>query len=380
MLLSEQELREKCPLKWCPEVPPNGSALGIADIDFKGPDTVLDFLKAHLKEVYEFYQPREGLPLAINAGLKFLQELGVKSVESEHLQVIPGTMMGIYAAMEWASRQGGEIILIDPIYPPILEHAKNHGKVKFVHLDETKDWRFDEEAFKHAVTTETTMVALVNPNNPTGTHFQEQELRVIGDLAEEYEFTVFTDELYEPLVFEHEHTPMGAIPQVHGRLISLYGFSKAYGLAGFRSGFLYLNHEQHDEIKHIISEVLVSPSPITSLIMKYALTDPVAQQWKQTFAEKMKETTSYATKYLNDHGIPTIQPRGTFFVFPDIKVNDKDFVNYLMKEHATQIVPGFVFGPAGKHHVRINCATSNERLQKGLERIISGLKQYNNKN
>lgn len=372
-LLPEEQLRKACPLKWNDDV--HGSALGIADIDFRGPSGVVEFIAQNLSEDYGFYQQHEGLIWALQAGVNFLLERHIPA-SLKNIQVIPGTMLGIYAAMAWGSRQAGEIALINPLYPPILEHAEQQDEsVRYINLD--SDWRLDSEKVKEEVSAATAVLGLVNPNNPTGTNFHEDELKLLADLAVDYNFTIFSDELYEPLTYGR-HIPMGSFDQLEDRLITLYGFSKAYGLAGFRSGFMYINHSKADEIKLIVEKLLVAPSPVSSLVMEYALTDTHAQQWKEQFAKKMQQTTEFATKYLNDCGFPTVQPEGTFFVFPNMNVDDdKKLAYYLQDNHKVQAVPGSLFGPAGNGHLRVNCATSLERLEIGLQRIIEGTEKYN---
>ena len=113
------ELRRICPVKWHKDVPANGISLGVADVDFQGPDGVIDFIKDNLDESFSFYQDQSGLDLAINSIVSYFDKRG-KTTTQKNLQVIPGTILGIYAAMKYASRRDGDILCVGPIYEPII--------------------------------------------------------------------------------------------------------------------------------------------------------------------------------------------------------------------------------------------------------------------
>ncbi|MHA2279259.1 MAG: pyridoxal phosphate-dependent aminotransferase [Candidatus Kariarchaeaceae archaeon] len=313
--LSIENLRKFCPLKWHQEIPDDGIAMGMADIDFKGPDGLIEFLKSRLDENFSFYGHYEGLQSAINVG-----------------QIIPGTMIGIYAVMEWASRKLGNVAIINPIYPPIHKHAKETGNnIKWINLDIKDSWHLDPEKLKENINSDTKLLVLNNPNNPTGTVFNEKDIKLISDLAEDFNFTCFVDELYYPLIFQNNnHVSLASLTGFHDRIISLHGFSKTYGLAGWRSGFLFIDHPDLKEIKYIIEQLLVSPPPIASSVMEFALNEQTVKEWQISFNKQIEFNTNMAVNLLNNSDIECIIPEGTFFVFPNIKRNDIIFRNTLL--------------------------------------------------
>jgi aspartate/methionine/tyrosine aminotransferase len=88
------------------------------------------------------------------------------------------------------------------------------------------------------------------------------------------------------------------------------------------------------------------------------------------FWNEVRNRTNFASEYLQDRNIECPKPEGSFFIFPKFEeINDEKFTESLLKEKGVQVVPGSRFGPMGKSHLRINCATSEERLEKGLSRI-----------
>ena len=374
-LLSVPELRERCPLKWGSNIPKNGISLGVADIDFEGPIGVIDYLKGNLKESFNFYQNQSGLKSAINTAEKYLNNKGI-NCNQENIQVIDGTMMGIYISMKWASRINGDILSLGPIYDPIWRHAEDNGnKIRWLGL---KEDGIDEEKLLNIIEEQKIkMITICNPVNPTGYSFREEELKFLADVIYDNELFVFSDELYEPLCFGSEHISMGSFDKIRDRSILLYGFSKAYGLAGYRSGFMHIGPDI-ENIKYISSQQMVSPSPISSLIINYALNEVDAKKWVTEFREHCKNITEFAFNYFNDSGFKLQKPDSNFFIFPNLKVDDIAFTEFLLKNYGVQVVPGSTFGPDGKNHIRINCGTSEKRLEDAFERIMKALDEFNN--
>ncbi|MHA2250739.1 MAG: pyridoxal phosphate-dependent aminotransferase [Candidatus Kariarchaeaceae archaeon] len=365
--LSPDQLRKVCPVKWHDEIPVNGISFGVADIDFKGPEGIVEFIRDSLAEGFSFYQDQSGLDVALQSIIGFLADRKIQATK-KNIQVIPGTMLGIYTAMKYASRRSGDVVCVSPLYEPIHRHATDTGnEVDWVPIYEKG---VDLDVLTEKVNKKTALIAINNPTNPIGHVFSRSDLHAIRDLAVEYDIPCFSDELYEPLVFSKSHIPIASLDGMQDRTIALYGFSKAYGLAGYRSGFLNIGESLSEEIKKIVEAQLVSPSPIASLVCKYALEDSRAQTWVDQFRSLMAKNTKIAAQLFLENGYPCRIPDSCFFVYPNIGRDDEQFATELLKNQGVQVVPGNRFGPTGKNHIRINCATSLERLREGFNRIL----------
>ncbi len=369
-VLSENELRLYCPLKWHEGIPEGGIGLGIADIDFKGPEGIVEWISSRLTEEYHFYQKREGLDFAIEAVKEFLKR---KEMANATIQLIPGTMAGIYASMKFASSMEGEVAIVNPIYPPVHFHASSEkNRIAWVGLDD--QYRLDHDSLQETVSTDTKLLGIVHPNNPTGTVFTDEDFRLIRDLAVDYDFICFSDELYDPLAFNGAKKSLGSFEGMENRTITLFGFSKAYGLAGLRAGFMAIQLQDSTKIQEIVEHLLVSPSPVTSIVTEYALKEEKVLKWVKDFRETMRVNMEFASKVFDDEGYSCPKPDGGLFVFPDIgKKDDVRFCDQLLREKGVEVVPGSKFGPDGIGHIRVNCATSMERLEDGIGRIIEFL-------
>lgn len=373
-ILEKSILRKVCPVKWHANIPEDGISLGVADVDFEGPPNLMDYIKENLDNNFVFYQRQTGLKETINHISDFLDSKAIIHNPS-NIQVIPGTMMGIYASMKWASRRDGDVLCVGPIYEPIHRHATDTGNK--VIWSSITGLGVDIDQLTEKISNNTKLLVICNPNNPNGYIYSKAELITIRDLCVDNDVLLFADELYEPLVFDKTHYSAGSIEGLSERSILLYGFSKAYGLAGLRSGFMVLGDQINDEVQKIVEAQLVSPSPFASIVCSYALTHPDSQTWKENFRKQMKINTELAWQQFTEQGFDCYKPNGTFFVFPNLKVDDVKFTENLLQHHGVQVVEGSKFGPMGKKHVRINCATSEARLAEALNRIQNELERSN---
>ena len=139
---------------------------------------------------------------------------------------------------------------------------------------------------------------------------------------------------------------------------------------------MYINHPEVQDIKYIVEQLIVSPSPVTSLVMEFALTSSKVKSWQHAFNRQILENITYATEIFSEQGIECVKPNGCFFVFPKIFHDDVKFKPYMLEKFGIEIVSGSDFGKAGREHIRINCASSKERVEKGVMNLIKGIKSF----
>ncbi len=372
-LLTAEELKLSCPVKWHSRIPTGGVSLGVADVDFAGPRGIVEYLREKLTDDFSFYQHHNGLPSTISTIVDYMNRLNIPAKEN-NIQITPGTMMGIYAGMKYASRRDGRIVYAGPLYEPIHRHGKDlNNEIDFVAIEMDG---LNHEALISAVDENTKMIAINNPSNPNGYVYSRDDINLIRDLVVERDIVCFVDELYQPLIFDrskNKHISPASVDGLSERTIALYGFSKAYGLAGFRSGFMYVGDMLEEELHYIIESQMVSPSPVSSLVAEWALTSEASLSWVEDFRKEMESRTRFATELFIDAGYSCQLPDACFFIYPDIEKDDIEFSESLLKNRGVQVIPGVYFGPTGKNHLRINVATSEDRLRDGIERILAEL-------
>jgi aminotransferase len=250
------------------------------------------------------------------------------------------------------------------------------GKPVEVYTTMEDDFQPNPTVIEKAITPKTKAILLGYPNNPTGAVASKETLQAIADIAEKHDLVVISDEIYDRLVYGHEHVCFPALPDMQPRTILLGGFSKDYAMTGWRIGYAA---GPASIIKGLvrIHQYSVMSAPTISQFAAIA-----ALKTGEPFVKEMREEYDRRRKLifngLNDLGLPTFEPHGAFYVFPSIHntgLNDEAFAEKLLLEEKVAVVPGSSFGDAGIGFVRCSYATSYEQIEKALEKIGHFLKK-----
>jgi len=221
-----------------------------------------------------------------------------------------------------------------------------------------------------AITPRTRVLLLNYPSNPTGAVPDRDTLTAIARIAEQHDLVVITDEIYDRLSYDAEHTCFTSLRGARDRTVLLNGFSKTYGMTGWRVGYA------------------AGPEPIISAMTKiHQFTALCASRQAQEAALEAlrvpdREIEAMVGDYrlrrrlmvdgLNRIGLPCHLPAGAFYVFPDIRptgLSSGEFAERLLTEGRVAVVPGDAFGESGAGHVRCAYATAPAQLEQALDRI-----------
>jgi aminotransferase len=243
------------------------------------------------------------------------------------------------------------------------------GKPVFVETKEADNFKLKAKKVEKALTKKTRMVLLNYPNNPTGAVMKKEELREIADLAVDKKLWVLSDEIYDCLIYDGNHTSIMSFPGMAERTIYVNGFSKAYAMTGWRLGYAVAPYELVTEMDKVQQ---ASTSCVAGFIQAAGI---AALRGPQDRVVKMREEYSKRREVIVEglnsiDGITCSKPAGAFYVFPNIKELGKsslDLCELLLKEAGVAAVPGSGFGPYGEGHVRFSYATSMENIKKAID-------------
>jgi aminotransferase len=181
---------------------------------------------------------------------------------------------------------------------------------------------------------------------------------------------VISDEIYDRLVYDGEHTCFPALPGMRDRTVLLGGFSKAYAMTGWRVGYVAAPADILAGIVKIHQyTALCAPNPSQRAAIE-ALR--AGEPDVAAMVEEYDRRRRVMVKGLRDSGLPTFEPRGAFYAFPSVEptgLTDEEFAESLLTEEKVAVVPGSAFGECGRGHVRCCYATSMERIDEALARI-----------
>ena len=271
--------------------------------------------------------------------------------------VTAGVTGGLLLALMVTLNPGDEVVIPDP-YFVLYEYqiALLGGKPVFV--DTYPDFTLEEDALRAAITDKTKIILINSPNNPTGMVHSKEELEMVARVAKEKNLLVFSDDTYDKFVYDAiERFYLG---QLYDRAITFGGFSKTWGMTGWRIGYVAGSKEL---IQCMVTMQQYAFSSVNSFAQKAALyaldydTNALIKDYKRKrdlIYEGIKD------KY------NVVKPKGAYFIFPEVPGGNGDkFVEKALKNNLF-IIPGSVFSKK-KSNVRISFAASEENLLKGIE-------------
>lgn len=328
--------------------------LSIGEPDFDIPESLKREGIEWIEKGFNKYVPTQGIP---DLREKITEYLRNKGVEAEEVMVTAGVTGGILLSCLALVDPGDEIVIPDPYFVMYEYVVLLMGGIP-VFVDTYPDFTLREEPLRKAVTEKTKMIVINSPNNPTGSVYTLEQLKMVADIAKEHNLLVLSDDIYDKYLFETErHHCMG---QIYLKTLTLGGFSKSWAMTGWRLGFAAGPGEI---IQHMTTLQQYSFTCAPSFAQKAAI--KALDYDVSELIEQYRRKRDFVYEGLR--GKYTVQkPQGAFYIFPEAKGEDSwTFVEKAM-ENNLFIVPGTVFSKRNTHF-RISFAASDEMLMKGIE-------------
>ena len=290
--------------------------------------------------------------------------------------VTVGVSEAVDAVLRSILNPGDEIIVCEPCYVSYQPLAQLCD-VKLVHLDTSVNGFYPTASqIEDAITEKTKAIMLCSPSNPTGRMIPADELEKIAGVIKKHQIWCLSDEVYCELVYDgHKHVSIGSFPGMKDYTIVLNGFSKAFAMTGWRIGFIACSEELMAQI-YKLHQYSTICAPIMS---QFGAAEGLRNGWSEV--EKMRvsyqQRRNLMYKAFNEMGLPTAEPEGAFYMFPDIRstgLTSEEFATRLIENYQVAVVPGNVFGKAGEGFIRCCYATSTEKIKIAMERIACMVK------
>jgi aminotransferase len=349
-------------------------SLTIGEPDFTTPDHITAAAIRSLEAGETHYTANGGmieLRELISANLK--DRYGVEYDPRTEIVITVGASEGVDAALRATVNPGDEVIYHEPCfvaYAPCIELAGGVA-VPVSTTDET-DFRVTAEMIRAAITPRTKAIFLGYPNNPTGAVLDRSELDAIGRVAEEHDLLVYSDEIYDRLVYgDHEHTALSSLPGMRERTVLLGGFSKSYAMTGWRIGYVAAPAELMTGIAKVHQYgIMCAPTAAQYAAIEALRNGEAAVQEMRAEYDRRRR---YMVERFNAIGMSCFEPKGAFYTFPHVTectgLDETSFAERLLAEERVGVVPGLAFGPSGRGHVRVCYATAYEDIVEAMDRI-----------
>ncbi|WP_157219952.1 pyridoxal phosphate-dependent aminotransferase [Flavisphingomonas formosensis] len=294
--------------------------------------------------------------------------------DPSEILVTNGLTQGSFAAFMALIDPGDEVILLDPYYPQHVGKIEMAGgRIVTVPLDAAANFAIRADWIEAAVTPRTRMIVIVNPANPTGRVYSRAELAGLAEVAIRHDLVVVSDEVYEYITFDGaEHVSVAALPGMKERTVSLFAFTKAYAMDGWRLGYAVADAALMPGL------VKVSTSAVTHVnaFIQYgglaAVTGPSAPMTAMVEDDRAKR--DLVVRRLNQMpGVRCALPEGTIYAFPDISgtgLESQTLAERLLHEAHVVVEAGSFYGAGGEGHLRLCFGSeSAERIETALDRM-----------
>jgi aspartate/methionine/tyrosine aminotransferase len=209
----------------------------------------------------------------------------------------------------------------------------------------------------------------------------KKELSAIGDLAVDKDLMIFSDELWEDIIYnDHKHVSIASLNQdVSDRTLTAFGFSKTYNIAGLQIGYLSsTNKEMMKKVKDVAGGIMRGSTSVSKAVAKTILSGEVSYYLTEEL-KYLHRTRRYSMQRLNEiDGIACNDLEGTYLIFPNVSAFNKsseELSEYLLNDAKVGVTRGSQFGSRGEGHLRINIGTSLKVLEEAFNRIQNSLQK-----
>ena len=347
-------------------------SLGVGEPDFDTPWHIREEGIYSLEQGRTFYTSNAGLKELKEEIANYLKRRFQLSYDPKReIYLTVGGSEAIDGALRAMLDPGDEVLLPQPSYvsyEPCIVLAD--GVPKIIELKEEDEFKLKKQQLLDAITDKTKILIMPFPNNPTGAIMTREDLEDIAEVVREHDLFVISDEIYSELTYSGDHVSIASLPGMQERTIVINGFSKSYAMTGWRLGYAAGPKEIMKQMLKIHQFVIMC-APTTS---QYAAIEALrnGDEDVRRMRESYDERRRFLVNALNEMGLPCFEPKGAFYVFPNISaygMTSEEFARRLLEQERVAVVPGTAFGECGEGFLRISYAYSIDNLKKALDKI-----------
>ena len=349
---------------------PGSINLGLGEPDLPTPEVIRRAAVRAITEEQNGYTSHAGLPelrKKIAGDYPYLED------DPERVIITAGSQEALYLALLTLVGDGDEVLLPDPgfvAYPTIVQMAG--GVVRSYRLPRERDFGFDVEEFRAALTPRTKVVVCISPSNPTGRTLSPQDLAVIGDLLRDTGVYLISDEIYRDLYYAAERPESSSA--FYDRTIVISGLSKSMSMTGWRLGWLAGDSDVVKAALILHGYVTTCASTVSQKASLVSWSEE-AETARAGFRETFRSRRDHLIKLIDDElGLPAVTPDGAFYTMVDVSRfgPSMQVAEALLEQHVIT-VPGAAFGSESEGFLRVSFCAGHETLTEGVQRIKRGL-------
>ena len=355
-------------------------SLGVGEPDFVTPWTIRESCVYGLEQGYTAYTANRGMP-------ELREEIAKLKKAQAEIDYDPKTdilvTVGVSEALDLAMRAllapGDEVLIPEPCYVSYKACTALAGGVPVpVPTRIENEFRITPDDLEAHLSSKTKVLLIGYPNNPTGAVMSRKELLAIAQFAEAHDLIVISDEIYGDLTYGAEpHVVFSSLPGMKDRTILLDGFSKSYAMTGWRIGYA-LGAPEIIAAMTKIHQYTMLCAPVTAQIAAIEALRR-GEKYMKKMAAEYDRRRGFIYRGLTEIGLQCFEPKGAFYIFPDIRVtglSSEQFAEDLLRTEHVALVPGSAFGECGEGYVRCSYATALDKIDEALARIGNFVKKH----
>ena len=353
---------------------PNLVRLEVGQPDFVTPEHIRQAARDSLGEGHIGYTSSAGLEETRKALCERMKaDYGVEFDPAKEAVITVGASAALYLTLRSLIGPGDEVLRPNPGWAQYDGVTNDCDGVPVLYplTAESGFKRIDFDALEKLVSPRTKAIILCNPNNPTGSVLDAEELEKVYDFAVKHDIYIIADEAYSAITYGDAFTPMLKVRNDKNYVITLGSASKNYAMCGWRMGHVIANPEICAQVTVFQSLTNLCPDFVAMKGYEAALRGP--QDATVAMKNEYAERKEYFVKALNEiKGFNCVAPEGAFYAFVDVSgINEDDvaFSKSLISDVKVTCIPGSSFGDQGKGHVRFSYAASMDTLKEGIRRM-----------
>ncbi len=347
-------------------------SLGVGEPDFITPWHIRDAGIYSLEKGFTKYTSNAGMAeLRREISSYMRRRFQLEYSPTDEIIVTVGGSEGLDLALRCLLEPGDEVIIPVPsfvCYGPLTSMAG--GVPVYVQLRAEDQFRLTAQQLRQAITPKTKALVLPFPCNPTGGIMERADLEAVAQVLEGTDIMVISDEIYAELTYGQRHVSIANIPGMWERTLLVNGFSKSFAMTGWRMGFLCGPAPAIQQLLKLHQFGIMSAPTVSQYAAVEAMKN--GDEDIETMRQEYDGRRRYLLERLRKLGLPCFEPKGAFYMFPDIRgtgLSSDEFCERFLRQEQVAAIPGTAFGPGGEGFIRCCYAVSMQDLSEAMKRL-----------
>lgn len=350
--------------------------LGVADMDFKSPEPILEELrKATEHGVFGYTVLNENY---FRVTMDWMKRKYDWDIERDWIVFCPRISVAVSLILQTLTNEGDGVIVQSPGYSPLRDAVvKNNRRLVSSPLKlEDGKYHMDFEDLEKRVDSSVKVFILCSPHNPVGRVWTRDELLRLGEFCIKHDLIIISDEIHADMLYSgYKHYPMASLSkELQNRTILCSSITKTFNVPGIiLSNLIIPNEIIRNRVKAMIDRCGIhNPNIFSVPVLEAAYTR--CDDWLQEVLKYIEDNYNYVENYLKENmpKLKIIKPQGTYLLWIDCRelgLSDEELEDLFINKAKVGIYLGSVFGPEGRGFIRMNIGTSRKNLEEALERV-----------